>query len=225
MSIQTAVHQETISMNQGYQRTKRILDIIFTLLILIPLCIVIVIVAVFIRLDSAGPIFFRQKRVGQNGVEFNILKFRSMYVNSDDSKHREDITKYMNGQNLGESINGDLSYKVVDDPRVTRVGRFLRKTSIDELPQFFNVLRGDMTLVGPRPALNYEVELYSPQERLRLCGKPGLTGPWQVYGRSRVSFQMMIKMDVEYLRQQSTWQDLKLIALTVPVMLLGSGGA
>src|ERR1700736_87138 len=139
MSVQTAVHQETISMNQGYQGTKRILDIIFTLLILIPLCIVIVVVAVLIRLDSAGPIFFRQKRVGQNGVEFNILKFRSMYVNSDDSRHREAITKYMNGQKLGESTNGDLSYKVVDDPRVTRVGRFLRKASIDELPQFFNV--------------------------------------------------------------------------------------
>src|SRR5437016_7291725 len=191
MSIQTAAHQETISVNQSYQRTKRILDIIFTLLILIPLCIVIVIVAVLIRLDSAGPIFFRQKRVGQNGVEFNILKFRSMYVNSDDSRHREAITKYMNGQKLGESTTGDLSYKDVDDPRVTKVGRFLRKTSIDELPQFFNVLRGEMTLVGPRPPLPYEVDCYSPHDMLRLSGKPGLTGPWQVYARSQVPFQDM----------------------------------
>jgi len=225
MSIQTAVHQETISMNQGYQRTKRILDIIFTLLILIPLCIVIVIVAVFIRLDSAGPIFFRQKRVGQNGVEFNILKFRSMYVNSDDSRHREAITKYMNGQKLGESTTGDLSYKVVDDPRVTRVGRFLRKTSIDELPQFFNVLRGEMTLVGPRPPLSYEVDLYSSRDMLRLSGKPGLTGPWQVYGRSRVSFQAMVEMDIAYLQRQTLLEDLKLIALTVPVMIHRNGGA
>src|SRR3989441_3677794 len=225
MSVQTATHQETISMNQSYQRTKRILDIIFTLLILIPLCIVIVIVAVLIRLDSAGPIFFRQKRVGQNGVEFNILKFRSMYVNSDDLRHREAITKYMNGQKLGESINGDLSYKVVDDPRVTRVGRFLRKTSIDELPQFFNVLRGEMTLVGPRPPLPYEVERYSPRDLLRLSGKPGLTGTWQVYGRSRVPFQRMVDMDIEYLQQQSLQLDLNLIALTIPVMISGSGGA
>ena len=225
MSVQTAVHQETISMNQGYQRTKRILDIIFTLLILIPLCIVIVIVAVFIRLDSAGPIFFRQKRVGQNGVEFNILKFRSMYVNSDDSRHREAITKYMNGQKLGESTTGDLSYKVVDDPRVTRVGRFLRKASIDELPQFFNVLRGEMTLVGPRPPLSYEVDLYSLRDMLRLSGKPGLTGPWQVYGRSRVSFQAMVEMDIAYLQRQTLLEDLKLIALTVPVMIHRNGGA
>ena len=225
MSIQTAVHQETITMNQSYQQTKRMLDIIFTLLILIPLCIVIVIGAVFIRLDSAGPIFFRQKRVGQNGVEFNILKFRSMYVNSDDSMHREAITKYMNGQTLGESTAGDLTYKVVDDPRVTRVGRFLRKTSIDELPQFFNVLRGEMTLVGPRPPLSYEVDLYSSRDMLRLSGKPGLTGPWQVYGRSRVSFQAMVEMDIAYLQRQALREDLKLIAFTVHVMIQRSGGA
>src|SRR6266571_9580270 len=212
MSVDVAPIQKTISISQSYQRIKRMLDIIFTLLILSPLCFVIAIVAVFIRFDSAGPIFFRQKRVGQNGVEFNILKFRSMYVNSDDSRHREAITKYMNGQKLGESTTGDLSYKVVDDPRVTRVGRFLRKTSIDELPQFFNVLRGEMTLVGPRPPLSYEVDLYSLRDILRLCGKPGLTGTWQVYGRSRVSFQSMVEMDLAYLKQQSLWLDLKLIA-------------
>jgi lipopolysaccharide/colanic/teichoic acid biosynthesis glycosyltransferase len=101
----------------------------------------------------------------------------------------------------------------------------LRKTSIDELPQFFNVLRGEMTLVGPRPALPYEVEHYSPRDRLRLCGKPGLTGIWQVYGRSRVPFQSMVEMDIVYLKQQSLWQDFKLIALTIPVMFNGSGGA
>ncbi|HYT45698.1 MAG TPA: sugar transferase, partial [Methylomirabilota bacterium] len=141
MSVDVAPIQKTISISQSYQRIKRILDIIFTLLILLPLCFVIAIVAVFIRFDSAGPILFRQKRVGRNGVEFNILKFRSMYVNSDDSRHREAIAKYMNGQRIGEGVANDLSYKDVDDPRVTKVGRFLRKTSIDELPQFFNVLR------------------------------------------------------------------------------------
>jgi lipopolysaccharide/colanic/teichoic acid biosynthesis glycosyltransferase len=225
MSVDVAPIQKTISISQSYQRTKRILDIMFTLLILLPLCIVIAVVAVFIRIDSAGPILFRQKRVGRNGVEFNILKFRSMYINSDDSRHREAIAKFMKGQRLGESAANNLSYKDADDPRVTKVGRFLRKTSIDELPQFFNVLRGEMTLVGPRPPLPYEVDCYSPHEMLRLSGKPGLTGPWQVYARSQVPFQHMVEMDIDYLQRQTLWEDLKLIALTVPVMVQGRGGA
>ena len=119
----------------------------------------------------------------------------------------------------------DSQYKLIDDPRVTRVGRFIRRTSIDELPQFINVLRGEMTLVGPRPPLKYEVEEYGPREWLRLSGKPGLTGIWQVYGRSRVSFEKMVEMDIEYLGQQSLLEDLKLIALTLPVMLKSRGGA
>jgi lipopolysaccharide/colanic/teichoic acid biosynthesis glycosyltransferase len=154
-----------------------------------------------------------------------MLKFRSMYTNSDDSIHREAIAKYMNGQKVSDSIDGSLSYKQVDDPRITKVGRFLRKTSIDELPQFFNVLRGEMTLVGPRPPLPFEVELYSEHDRLRLQGKPGLTGYWQVYGRSRVPFASMVEMDIQYLQQQSLKEDFKLMALTVPVMVLGQGGA
>jgi lipopolysaccharide/colanic/teichoic acid biosynthesis glycosyltransferase len=224
MVVQVAPVQESIRINSSYLRAKRMLDLFFSLLILLPLCFLIMIVAIAIRLDSEGPIFFRQKRLGLNGVVFNIYKFRSMYVNCDDSRHRETIAQYMNGQKLSENAGADLSYKQVDDPRVTRVGRFLRKTSIDELPQFFNVLRGEMTLVGPRPPLPYEVELYSPRDLLRLSGKPGLTGTWQIYGRSRVPFQRMVDMDIDYLRQQSLQLDLKLIALTVPVMIKGSGG-
>ena len=148
-----------------------------------------------------------------------------MYVNTDDSSHRQAIAKYMNGEKLSDDKTADLSYKLTDDPRVTRVGRWLRKTSIDELPQFFNVLRGEMSLVGPRPPLPYEVEMYSSYDRLRLAGKPGLTGIWQVYGRSRVTFQSMVEMDIEYLQQQSLWKDLKLIVLTIPVMFLAHGGA
>ncbi len=163
--------------------------------------------------------------MGLNGAEFNIYKFRTMYVNSDDSIHREAVAKYLSGQELSDSTTNNLLYKQVDDPRVTRVGRFLRKMSIDELPHIFNVLRGDMTLVGPRPPLPYEVERYSSRDRLRLCGKPGLTGPWQVYGRSRVPFQSMVEMDIAYLQRQSLREDLKLIALTVPVMIQGRGGA
>ena len=225
MKVETLAIPRTIGINQNYERTKRLLDVLFSLLIFIPLCVIIAIVALCIRIDSEGPIFFRQKRVGRNGVEFDMLKFRSMYVNSDDSLHREAIAKYMSGQKLFESTTSDLSYKQVDDPRVTGVGRFLRKTSIDELPQFFNVLRGEMTLVGPRPPLSYEVDLYSSRDMLRLSGKPGLTGPWQVYGRSRVSFQAMVEMDIAYLQRQALQEDLKLIALTVPVMIHRNGGA
>src|SRR5207248_9761650 len=143
----------------------------------------------------------------------------------DNALHREAIAKYMSGQKLVDGTTSDLSYKKVDDPRVTRVGRFLRKTSIDELPQFFNVLTGEMALVRPRPPLPYEVENYNLYHKMRLSGKPGLTGPWQVYGRSRVPFETMIEMDIAYLQRQSLWEDLKLITLTVPVMIQGRGGA
>ena len=225
MAILTPPTQNAISIDPGYLIAKRILDIVFTLLILLPFCIVILLVAIMIRLDSKGPIFFRQKRVGLNGTEFSMFKFRSMYVNSDDATHREAIKQFMNGAHLNGDVDANNLYKLVDDPRITRIGRFIRKTSIDELPQFINVLRGEMTLVGPRPPLPYEVEAYSLRDKQRLCAKPGLTGMWQVYGRSRVTFSNMVEMDIAYLQQQSIWQDFKLIALTIPVMLHGRGGA
>jgi|SRR5579875_185150 lipopolysaccharide/colanic/teichoic acid biosynthesis glycosyltransferase len=226
MTTQSASTENLILPEIGYWRAKRILDIAFTLLILPPLCIMMAIVALAVRLDSKGPILFRHKRVGRHGVEFEMLKFRSMYVHCDDSLHRKAIERYMADQQInGHLPTAQLQYKLVDDPRVTRVGRFLRKTCLDELPQFFNVLRGEMSLVGPRPPLAYEVERYSAHDMLRLSGKPGLTGTWQVYGRCRVPFSVMVEMDIAYLRQQSIWLDLKLIALTVPVMILGKGGA
>jgi len=224
MAVLSPPTQTEISIDKGYLRVKRILDIVFTLLILIPLFIVIAICAALIRIDSKGSILFRQRRIGMNGIEFDIFKLRSMYVDSDETVHRESIKQYINGARLNGKVNSDNLYKLVDDPRVTRVGRFIRKYSIDELPQFINVLRGEMTLVGPRPPLPYEVKEYSSRDMIRLSGKPGLTGTWQVYGRSRVPFKKMVEMDVEYLREQSTLQDLKLIALTLPVMLKGHGG-
>ncbi|HLI05190.1 MAG TPA: sugar transferase [Ktedonobacteraceae bacterium] len=214
-----------ISSKPGYLRAKRLLDIVFTLLILLPLLIITAIVALMIKLDSDGPVFFRQKRVGLNGEEFTFLKFRSMYVNNDDSIHREAVEQYIRGQALNEQAGDGSLFKLGNDPRITRVGRFIRKTSLDELPQFFNVLRGEMSLVGPRPPLPYEVAHYSSYDWLRLSGKPGLTGTWQVYGRSKVTFQKMVEMDIQYLQQQSLWQDLKLIALTPSVMISGRGGA
>lgn len=219
------VETPSIAIAPGYSRIKRFLDLVITLLLLIPLGIVMLIVAVAVRLDSDGPIFFRQKRVGLNGVEFDMFKFRSMYHRCDDSLHREAIERYMANETVNDDSSTNLQYKQIDDPRITRVGRFIRKTSLDELPQFFNLLRGEMTLVGPRPPLPYEVALYSEYDKLRLRGKPGLTGLWQVYGRSQVTFHSMVEMDIAYLQQQSLLQDLKLIILTIPVMVLGRGGA
>jgi lipopolysaccharide/colanic/teichoic acid biosynthesis glycosyltransferase len=226
MSTLTPLLQGEIQLKQRYLRAKRVLDVLITLLFLPMLCLVMLIVALFIRLDSEGPVLYRQKRVAQDGVEFDMLKFRSMYVNNDDTIHREAVKRYMNGDRLsdhGEAVS--TLYKLVDDPRVTRVGRFIRKLSIDEFPQFINVLRGEMSLVGPRPPLPYEVEAYSSRDSLRLYGKPGITGYWQVYGRSRVAFGEMVEMDINYLQQQSILLDIKLIILTVPVAALGRGGA
>lgn len=225
MATLSPLIRKEIQMRHGYLRAKRILDVLCTLLLFPLLCLVMFIIAVLIRIDSEGPIFYRQKRVGQDGVEFEMLKFRSMHIDNDDSLHREAVKRYMNGDLLNHD-KGDVStmYKLVGDPRITRVGRVIRKLSLDEFPQFFNVLRGEMSLVGPRPPLPYEVEEYSLRACLRLCGKPGVTGYWQVYGRSRVTFEEMVEMDINYLRQQSILQDLKLIILTVPVIASGRGG-
>ena len=215
---------EAIRIDPNYLRFKRILDLALTLLLLPLLLLFCLVVAVLIRFDSAGPVLFKQKRVGWNGSEFYLYKFRSMYHNVDEEVHRQAMKLYMNGEALNNGASGN-THKLEGDTRVTRIGRFMRKTSIDELPQFLNVLRGEMSLVGPRPPIPYEVENYSMRDRLRLCGKPGLTGIWQVYARSRVPFAEMVELDIAYLRQQSIWQDLKLIVLTVPVMILGRGGA
>lgn len=215
----------TISIKTSYLRAKRVLDITFTLLIAPLVILVGIIVALCIKLTSEGPIFFRQQRIGQDGALFEMLKFRSMYVHSDQMAHREKILLYMNGQKLNADATSGMAYKDNNDPRITRIGRFIRKTSLDEIPQFWNVLKGQMTLVGPRPPLPYEVELYTSHEWLRMVGKPGLTGMWQVYGRSRVTFQSMVEMDIDYLKHQSIITDLKLILLTIPVMIIARGGA
>ncbi|WIG59175.1 MAG: Undecaprenyl-phosphate galactosephosphotransferase [Ktedonobacterales bacterium] len=214
-----------IHFDERYLLAKRVIDIVLVLLLLIPLALVMAVVAVAIVLDSRGPVFYRQKRVGENGVEFAMLKFRSMRTNCDDTLHRKAVERFMSGKALNANARNGGRFKIADDPRITRVGKFIRKTSIDELPQFLNVLAGQMSLVGPRPPLPYEVARYRQRDWLRLTGKPGVTGPWQVYGRSRVTFKQMVEMDIRYLKRQSLREDIKLIVLTVPVMLRGSGGA
>lgn len=216
---------EDIALNPTYLRAKRRFDMIITLLLLPFLAIVMALIALAIRLDSAGPVFFRQTRVGQDGKTFTLLKFRSMVVNQNDDIHRAAVQRFMQGQQLNPHASNANRYKLANDQRITRVGKFIRKTSLDELPQFLNVLRGEMSLVGPRPPLPYEVELYSPHDQLRLRGKPGLTGLWQVYGRSRVPFAIMVQMDIVYLQAQSLLFDTQLILRTIFVIWRGQGGA
>ncbi len=211
-----------ITFSSRYLRAKRALDVVITVLLLIPLLPVMAVVALVIKLDSPGPILYRQKRLGRNGVEFEMLKFRSMVVNCRQEVHQEAVKRFMNGEALDQT-NSATRFKLTDDPRITRVGHFIRKTSLDELPQFFNVLRGEMSLVGPRPPLAFEAAMYRPSDWRRLDGKPGVTGTWQVYGRSVVTFDEMVAMDVEYLERQSLLDDLKLIVLTPRAALRGGG--
>jgi len=208
-----------------YALVKRTLDYAVALLAVLLTLPVWAAVALAIKLDSRGPVFFRQTRVGKDGRLFTVYKFRTMHVNNDDSIHRAYMAALMADGEASEMVNGTPVFKLQNDPRVTRAGRILRKTSLDELPQLLNVLRGEMSLVGPRPALPYEVEQYQPWQRARLNATPGITGLWQVYGRSRVTFEEMVRMDITYTETRSLGQDLKLIVLTVPVMVFGIGGA
>jgi lipopolysaccharide/colanic/teichoic acid biosynthesis glycosyltransferase len=181
------------------------------------------IIVVAIKLDSRGPALFRQERVGKNGRTFVFYKFRSMRVDCDDLIHREYVEALIRRGAPSAEDGGKKYFKLRKDPRVTRVGRFLRRTSLDEVPQLLNVLRGEMSLVGPRPPLPWEVEKYEPWQRARLLVLPGITGYWQVYGRSRVTFDEMVRMDLEYIRRASFWLDLKLLVLTVPAVLSAAG--
>jgi lipopolysaccharide/colanic/teichoic acid biosynthesis glycosyltransferase len=200
---------------------KRVFDFLVALVAIILLSPILAIVAIIVRLDSKGPSLFKQERIGQNGKPFKVLKFRSMRTDSNDAVHRAAIEKFMQGQQIGDSNN---AYKLQRDPRITRVGGFIRASSIDELPQLFNILKGDMSLVGPRPALRYEVDQYRYRHRYRLLVTPGLTGIWQVYGRSKVDFETLVSMDLHYVTDGSIWLDLKLIALTFGVVFKRSGG-
>ena len=208
-----------------FNAVKRAMDIggsLFALIAFAPLWLAI---ALAIKMTSKGPVFFRQRRIGRHGTSFTFLKFRSMHVDNDASTHKEYVQKLIAGKAELHPSNGNGNgvYKLTKDPRITTVGAFLRRTSLDEMPQFINVLRGEMSLVGPRPPVPYEVEAYDFWHRRRVLeAKPGITGLWQVSGRSRVKFDDMVRMDLQYAQNWSLWMDLKII-LRTPAAMLGEG--
>ena len=201
--------------------TKRILDLVITVPLLVLISPVLAVIALAIKLTSPGPVLFRQERTGLGDKPFMMLKFRSMVVGapSDDSALRQAFHEELAGVRKAEGE----SFKLHDDPRVTRVGKLIRATSIDELPQLFNVVRGEMTLVGPRPALVWETEAFPPEFRRRTTVPPGCTGLWQVSGRSKLSTPEMLALDVEYVDRRSLWFDLQILFKTVPVLIRGDG--
>ena len=205
---------------------KRAIDITGSLLALLVCAPLFVLIALAIKLTSRGPVFFRQPRVGQFGKSFTMLKFRSMHVNNDHRVHQKFVTELINNQVDGCPENKKEAgvYKLRNDRRITRVGKLLRRTSLDELPQFLNVLSGEMSLVGPRPALLYELEAYQTWHRRRILeAKPGITGLWQVIGRSRVKFDEMVRMDLRYAMSWSPWLDLKILLMTPLAVIRGTG--
>lgn len=206
-------------------RTKRVLDVVAASVLLILAAPFAAIVALLIKLSSPGPVLFRQTRIGANGKEFQFYKFRSMRVGNDDSQHRQYIKAFIEGdeQELRRLQGGTKIYKMTSDDRVTSVGRFLRRTSLDEIPQLINVLRGEMSMVGPRPHLPYEVELYKDWHRRRLQGLPGITGWWQIHGRSRVPFDEAVRMDIWYLEHQSLVLDVRVMCRTITKATVGRG--
>ena len=207
---------------------KRAIDITGSIVGLIIFSPLFLIIPLLIKLNSRGPVFFRQERLGQFGRKFTFLKFRSMRIDNDDSIHREYIkdliTEESDRREDGDESDRKDVYKIQSDPRVTLIGNFLRKTSLDELPQFINVLKGEMSLVGPRPPIPYEYDDYKLWHMKRdIEVKPGITGLWQVEGRSSTAFDEMVRLDLKYIREWSLWLDIKIILKTPWVILTGKG--
>lgn len=198
---------------------RRAVDLAVVVVALLVLMIPMLLIAMAIRWGSPGPAFYRQQRIGRGGRPFTMYKFRTMRVGGSDAQHRELIARELRGEDT--SVNG--SWKIDGDPRVTRVGSFLRRTSIDELPQLINVLRGQMSLVGPRPCLDWEAEMFPARFAERFDVPPGLTGLWQVSGRSTMGTLEMLELDLAYVRGWSFWSDLGILLRTVPALLRGHG--
>ena len=207
-----------------YHVLKRGLDITGSLLILGTLSPLLLLIAALVKLGSRGEVVFRQVRIGQLMKPFTMLKFRTMYSGADHKLHRDFVSSFIKGSDRGQGLVSNGLFKLTNDPRITPIGRFLRKTSLDELPQLWNVLRGDMSLVGPRPPLPYELDQYDGWHRRRLLEtKPGITGLWQVAGRSRTTFDEMVRLDLKYVRTRSLWTDLKILLATPAAVISGRG--
>jgi exopolysaccharide biosynthesis polyprenyl glycosylphosphotransferase len=205
---------------------KRGMDVVGSLIALIVFAPVLIAIAVAIKLTSKGAVLFYQDRIGKYGHQFKFLKFRSMYTANNNSIHQEYVKRLITTRNGTQSGKGqqETVFKLTHDPRITPLGKFLRRTSLDELPQFLNVLRGEMSLVGPRPPIAYEVECYDLWHKQRLLSvKPGITGLWQVNGRSRVRFDDMVRLDLKYARSWSLWLDIKILLRTPRAMFTGDG--
>jgi len=208
---------------RGSQRLlKRSMDVVVSLLLLLTTWPFWLLLAILIRIESRGPIFLRQERVGIDGKMFLMIKFRSMHAGTDDQAHRELMERTINGRDANQGTSDQPLYgKIKNDPRLTRIGSWIRRYSIDELPQILNVLFGDMSIVGPRPPIPYEVRHYKDWHRTRFHVRPGITGLWQVSGRNRLHFEEMVRLDVFYIENWSPWLDLKIMLKTIPVMLRG----
>ena len=203
----------------GHNAGKKAMDVSLSLALIIILAPLLLLLCILVRVTSAGPALFRQQRLGQDMRPFTMLKLRTMCMDNDDSIHREYMTRMLSDGQHG--VGQDGLFKLVGDPRVTPLGRWLRRSSLDELPQLFNVLRGDMSLVGPRPVLPWEAQLFGAECQYRFQVKPGLTGLWQVSGRSRLSMRQALELDVEYALRRSLALDLIIILRTVPAVLRG----
>jgi lipopolysaccharide/colanic/teichoic acid biosynthesis glycosyltransferase len=201
----------------GHNAGKKAIDVSLSLALIIILAPLLLLLCILVRATSAGPALFRQERVGRNMRPFTMLKLRTMCTDNDDSIHREYMTRMLSVGQQGAGPDG--LFKLVCDPRVTPLGRWLRRSSLDELPQLFNVLRGDMSLVGPRPVLPWEVRLFGPEYQHRFQVKPGITGLWQVSGKNQTTFSTMMRLDIAYVRRRSLLLDMAIIMRTIPAVL------
>ncbi len=225
----SALYPDLVSRDKGQRSVlfvKRTVDFVGSSVMLILLAPLFLVIALAIKLSSRGPVFYRQQRVGRYGQTFTFLKFRSMFVNNDSNVHKDYVTRLI-ASKAGETApkeTGESIYKLTNDKRITRVGKILRRTSLDELPQFINVLKGEMSLVGPRPPIPYELAAYQTWHRHRLLAvKPGITGLWQVMGRSSVRFDEMVRLDLRYASTWTPWLDVKILLRTPGAVIRGSG--
>lgn len=209
---------------QNFQRVKRGMDIVFSALLLILLLPAFAFIAVLVKLSSPGPVLFKQTRVGHLMKPFMMCKFRSMHVKTNHQVHQDYVHWFITASDQAQLQGKPAVFKLTNDPRITPIGRILRRTSLDELPQLWNVLVGDMSLVGPRPPLPYELQQYKPWHRGRVLeARPGMTGLWQVAGRSRTTFDEMVRLDLRYARTMSLWSDIKILLATPAAMITGRG--